>query len=96
MEPEAFNCSDCKLGRHCDEGGIVAGSRGAAPILNKFEIEEINYVSNVCPKPSVDNDAFYYLKLYKHYKNSVFPFVGGLLNQPSYYLDYMEIIDSAH
>jgi len=33
------------------------------------------------------------LKLYGHYKNGILPFDGGLLKQPNFYIDAMELID---
>lgn len=32
------------------------------------------------------------LKLYRHYKNGVLPHAGGLLDQPHYYAEAMEIL----
>jgi len=34
--------------------------------------------------------------LYWHYKNGLLPFSGGVMEQPSVYLEAMRIIDSAY
>ena len=35
------------------------------------------------------------IKLYGHYKQQILPFAGGILEQPHYYIQAMEIIDAA-
>lgn len=92
VESGVFNCSDCKLGYYCDEDKSWPNSKGPSGIQRKFEIKEIGYISNVCPKPKADP---YYLTMYSHYKNSVFPFSGGYLEQPHYYTQIMDILESA-
>ena len=36
----------------------------------------------------------YLQRLYGHYKNRLLPYAGGLLNQPNYYLEAMELISA--
>jgi len=61
---------------------------------------EVNYgdfiviESKTCLKPMVEPWASSLLRLHSHYRNSVLPFSGGLYDQPNYYLEAMEIIDS--
>lgn len=94
VEPDVFNCRDCKLGRYCDKEKKWPGSKGHANIANKFEIKEIGYVDNVCPKPTIDEGALFLIKLYNHYKNSVFPVSGGYLEQPRKYIEMMDFIEA--
>jgi len=35
-----------------------------------------------------------YLRLFQHYKNSVMPRSGGLLDQPNAYMQAMELIEA--
>ena len=35
------------------------------------------------------------LTLHKHYKNGIMPLTGGLLEQPAYFLEVMDVIDNA-
>ena len=35
------------------------------------------------------------LSLHNHYRRRILPFAGGLMDQPNYYRESMEIIDSA-
>lgn len=48
--------------------------------------------SNTCLKPMVEPWALSLVQLYRHYKNSVLPFTGGLYDQPNYYLEAMDLI----
>jgi len=34
------------------------------------------------------------LRLYKHYKNNILPFAGGILDQPNVFQEAMEIIEN--
>lgn len=42
----------------------------------------------------VDDDSIELRRLYVHYKNGLLPFDGGLLDQPDYYLQAMELLES--
>lgn len=43
----------------------------------------------------VDGSMFDLIGLYRHYKNSVLPYSGGVYEQPNYYLRVMELMDEA-
>jgi len=48
--------------------------------------------SRTCFLPMITPASQFLLKLYRHYKNGVLPHAGGLLDQPHYYAEAMEII----
>jgi len=35
-----------------------------------------------------------FIRLYRHYKNGVLPYGGGLLNQPNTYIEAMDTIEA--
>jgi hypothetical protein len=83
-----FICSRCTWGRHCD------ASR-AAPYL-KWHITyrgETVFHSRTCPLPLVSATSNQMIRLYRHYKAGRYPFAGGLLDQPNFYIDAMEVIE---
>jgi len=43
----------------------------------------------------VEQGMFDLISLHRHYKNSILPFSGGVLEQPNYYLRVMELMDDA-
>lgn len=97
MNADSFDCENCAWGRHCDEEGKLKGSQGPAP-FEKWEIEffgEQILASKVCPKPMITARSNGFLRLFNHYERSVFPFAGGLLEQPAAYLEAMELIERA-
>jgi hypothetical protein len=89
--PDKFKCSDCRA-RHCDLDGEMPGSIGPAA-FNIYEIPGV-IASNVCLLPMVTAFSRECLRLYGHYKNSVFPFSGGVYEQPRRYMQAMELIDA--
>jgi len=84
-----FNCSRCTWGRHCDE------SRAAA--YKKWHIThrgETIFHSRTCPLPVVTPTSNQMMRLYRHYKAGRYPFAGGLLEQPNFYIEAMEVIEN--
>jgi len=49
--------------------------------------------SNTCIKPMVSAQHMQLINLHKHYKNGHLAVIGGILDQPNYYLDAMLLID---
>lgn len=58
-----------------------------------WEIHSV-IISNVCLKPMITDTSLSYLTLYRHYKNNILPFGGGIMDQPYKYRLAMEIIDN--
>lgn len=87
---DKFDCQTCRA-RHCDHDGELTNSIGPAA----FDLYEIPGVvrSRVCLLPMVTDWSREMLRLYGHFKNSVFPFSGGVYEQPRRYMQAMEIID---
>jgi hypothetical protein len=48
--------------------------------------------SRTCLLPMITQQSRYLLRMYTHYKNRLLPHAGGLLDQPHYYIDAMEIL----
>jgi hypothetical protein len=48
--------------------------------------------SRTCLLPMITPQSQFLLRLHGHYKNQVLPFAGGLLEQPHYYAEAMEIL----
>lgn len=48
--------------------------------------------SRTCLLPMITPDSNQQLRLYGHYKHRVLPFGGGLLEQPNFYIEAMEIL----
>lgn len=88
-----FNCAKCPRNHHCDTTGEWPGSRGPAG----YDLHEIPgvIVSRVCLLPMITNETTALITLHTHYKNRLLPFDGGLLNQPHYYLQAMELLEYA-
>lgn len=86
-----FNCNKCPRNHHCDESGEWPGSRGPAG----YDVCEIPGVlaSRTCLLPMVTPQAIAIRHLYRHYRNHVLPFAGGLYNQPNYYMQAMTVCD---
>lgn len=80
-----FNCSKCKFQRHCDDAN-------PAP-FPMFKIDGVIVIeSHTCFLPMITPQSRFLLRMYQHYKNRLLPYEGGLLSQPNYYLEAMEII----
>lgn len=69
--------------------GIVPGFSDAHP---RYEIPGVISTSR-CLRQLVTPTSWEFLRLYKHYKQGVMPYAGGLLDQPSRFVDAMEVID---
>lgn len=89
---DQYHCPNCRWGRHCDEDLRWPTSVGPAGFL-AFAISNV-IESKTCFLPMITPFSSRMLNLYGHYKNSVFPLSGGLLEQPNLYLRAMELIDS--
>lgn len=90
---EDFNCDACNH-KHCDIDKKIPGSNGPAG-FDMWQIKSGNKIimeSNICPLPMITQRTLYMISLHKHYKNSVLPCSGGLLDQPNYYLQVMELL----
>lgn len=48
--------------------------------------------SRTCLLPMITPQSQYLLRLHKHYREGLLPLSGGLLEQPNYYLEAMEIL----
>lgn len=58
-----------------------------------FKIDGVMAIeSNTCFLPMVTPQSRFLLRMYQHYRNRLLPYPGGLLSQPNYYLEAMEII----
>jgi len=51
--------------------------------------------SRTCLLPMVTKTSWNMLSLHNHYRRRILPRAGGLLDQPNYYREAMEAIDSA-
>lgn len=80
---EAFKCETCQWGRHCDE-------TRPAPYA-QWSIRGV-IESNVCLLPMITQESRFLLKMHEHYRNKVLPHSGGILDQPNYYAEAMEIL----
>lgn len=76
--------------KHCDIDGSLPGSIGPAPYV-KFKIPGV-IESKTCLLPLVDSQTWDILSMYKHYRNGLLPYSGGVLEQPNAYLVAMELI----
>jgi len=66
-------------------------SRGPAG-FNVFTIPGV-IESKTCLLPLVTDKSWALLGLYRHYKNKILPYGGGILEQPNYYMQAMETLD---
>jgi len=57
-----------------------------------WEIEGV-VKSKTCLLPMITPASNTYIRLYRHYKNGILPFEGGLLDQPNPFIEAMEAID---
>jgi len=83
MNPKDFDCDKCTH-KQCDDTNPAG--------YDRWEIEGV-IVSRVCLLPLIEEASRTYLSLYRHYKNGILIFGGGLLNQPNPYIEAMSIID---
>lgn len=90
MGGDKFNCSRCRIGHYCDDGGDMPGSLGPAP-YELFAIENV-ISTRTCLLPMVSPLSLHLLKLYGHYEDGHLYRAGGLNDQPAAYLEAMEII----
>lgn len=80
---EAFNCERCPWGRHCDE-------TRPAP-FPQWSIKGV-IESNVCLLPMITRESRFLIRLHEHYKAGHMARVGGVLEQPNFYLEAMEVL----
>lgn len=50
--------------------------------------------SATCLLPMITPQSRFLIRMHRHYRNGWLPYEGGLLEQPNYYLEAMELIDS--
>ncbi len=50
------------------------------------------FQSRTCLLPMITPDSYFLLRLHGHYKNALLPYSGGVLDQPNFYLEAMEIL----
>lgn len=50
--------------------------------------------SKTCLLPMITEQSRFLLRLYRHHKEGILPLAGGILQQPNYYVEAMEILDS--
>jgi hypothetical protein len=48
--------------------------------------------SNTCLLPMITDQSRFLLRMHTHYENRVLPYQGGILDQPNYYIEAMEVI----
>ncbi len=77
-----MNCQQ----RNCDDNNPAGFPRWSIP--NVIE-------SNICLLPMVTAQTRRLLKLHQHYSNGLMLVSGGVIDQPNFYLQAMEIIDRA-
>lgn len=80
---DLFQCDTCSWGRHCDDAN-------PAPIA-KWAIGGV-IESRTCLLPMITPASRFLVRLYRHYKERILPFAGGLLDQPHLYAEAMEIL----
>lgn len=86
QEPGKFDCNTCTWGRYCD-------ASNPAP-FEQWEVPAINMKSAVCLKPMVTEHSHALLRLWRHYRAGILPYSGGIMNQPTAYIEAMELIDA--
>jgi hypothetical protein len=52
--------------------------------------------SRTCLLPMITPLSRSMLRLHRHYRERILPRAGGLLDQPSYYIEAMEILSERH
>lgn len=50
------------------------------------------FQSRTCLLPMITQESSFLLRLHAHYKQGLLPYDGGLLEQPNFYLEAMEIL----
>lgn len=86
--PAQYPCHACS----CDERGVPPdGGRWKVSAITDANGEP--FVSYVCPRKLVTARSWFFLDLYRHYKNGFLPCAGGLLEQPFSFVRAMAIID---
>jgi len=81
-----FDCEHCIWGRHCDDTNPAPFAKWILPGV----IE-----SRTCLLPMITGESHFLLRMYRHYKERILPFAGGILEQPHFYAMAMEIIADA-
>ncbi len=88
--PKKFNCKKCVNNHHCDDDYLVNGSIGPAGHYI-FSIPDI-IESKVCLLPMLTDQTYALIRLSRHYKNNMLPVSGGILEQPNYFLQAIDIL----
>lgn len=97
--PDEYNCKTC-IDRYCDTDRKMPGSLGPASFPMFVVDDPAGGVaplveSRTCLLPMIDARIWFLFRLYKHYENGVLYQAGGLMEQPSQYIELMEIIREA-
>lgn len=79
-----FNCERCPWGRHCDE-------TRPAP-FKQWSIKNV-IESDVCLLPMITQESRFLLRMHEHYKKGKLARTGGVLDQPNFYLEAMEVMN---
>ena len=82
---DLFQCATCSWGRHCDDANPAPFAKWA--IVGVIE-------SRTCLLPMITPQSRFFMRMYRHYKERILPFGGGLLDQPHLYAEAMEILSS--
>lgn len=48
--------------------------------------------SRTCLLPMITPASRFFVRLYRHYKNKILPYAGGILEQPQLYVEAMEVL----
>jgi len=86
-----FDCNTCTH-KNCDSDFSRLGSKGPSP-YPRWEIVGLGKF-NTCLLPMVTKETEWIFRLHRHYENGVLLRSGGLLDQPNYYIEAMELLDS--
>ena len=80
-----FNCDKCSH-KDCD------GEKTKAIGIKRWKMD-IEVDSYACPLTMITDMSWTLLDWHKHYKNGILLKSGGLLEQPNFYLEMMNILE---
>lgn len=86
-----FNCNKCPNNYYCDD-------TNPAP-FPKWQVKHRGITileSKTCLLPMLEGWCLEFFKLYRHYKNGIFPTNDGFLEQSNYYIEAMELIEDIY
>lgn len=82
-DSKTYPCGKCS----CDAEG-----RHPDPTY-RWSIPGILDQSPICPSKLAKPASWFWIDLYRHYKNGILPLAGGLLDQPNSFIRAMSTID---